>query len=295
MSPSPELPQRIAIVGPGLLGGSLLLALRKLLPYAHLRSWSRREEAAAQVAALMLGSAKVADVASTSLEEVVADADFIVLCTPVESFAGLARELVKLPVSPGCIVTDVGSVKGSVVAALEQIFASTSLNFIGSHPMAGSERAGLEAATVDLFENATCLLTPTLLTEGRALTATRAFWKLLGCRLIEMSPEDHDRKVARISHLPRLAASVVTLTALHDDPTTAECMGNGFRDTAIRVASGDPGLWTGIIAANRPEVLAAVREARDRFDDLVAMLENMDDKALTRFLVEAKTARDRIL
>lgn len=292
---STELPQRIAILGPGLLGGSLLKALRRLLPFSHLRAWGRREPAMAQVAALTNDGARVADVSSTDLRVVVEGAELVVLCTPVETMPDLARELVKLPVAPGCVVTDVGSVKASLVASLEQIFASSPLQFIGSHPMAGSERAGLEAATVDLFEHATCLVTPTLLTEAGALRVARAFWKLLGCEVIEMSPEEHDRKVARISHLPRLTASIVTLAALHDDPSAAECMGNGFRDTAIRVASGDPGLWTGIIAANRTEVLAAVRDARDRMDDLVAMLENVDDKALHRLLADAKTLRDKLL
>jgi prephenate dehydrogenase len=110
-----------------------------------------------------------------------------------------------------------------------------------------------------------------------------------------MSPEEHDRKVARISHLPRLAASVLTLAALHDDPSAAECMGNGFRDTAIRVASGEPDMWTGIVAANRSEILAAIRDARDRFSEIVSILERNDDKALHRFLSDAKALRDRLL
>jgi prephenate dehydrogenase len=161
--------------------------------------------------------------------------------------------------------------------------------------MAGSESAGLENASADLFKGATCLLTPTLLTEAHALHTARDFWKRLGCTLVELSPEEHDRKVARISHLPRLAASALTLAALHDDPSAADCMGNGFRDTAIRVASGEPDMWTGIVAANRAEVLAAVRDARDRFSDIVSMIERGDDKALTRFLSEAKTLRDKLL
>ena len=292
---STDLPQRIAILGPGLLGGSLLLALRDRLPGAHLRAWGRDERKIARVAALRHKDAVVADMASTNLGDVVADAQMIVLCTPVETMSALARDLAKLPVAPGCIVTDVGSVKGSVVAPIEQTFARTPLHFIGSHPMAGSEFAGLEYATADLFEKATCLLTPTLLTEADAVRMTRAFWKLLGCVLVEMSPEEHDRKVARISHLPRLAASVVTLAALHDDPSAADCMGNGFRDTAIRIASGDPGLWTGIVAANRAEVLAAVRDARDRFDALVTFLEKSDDKSLTHFLADAKSLRDKLV
>lgn len=292
---STDLPQRIAILGPGLLGGSLLLALRDLIPAAHLRAWGRDAGKVAKVAALRHQGAVVADVASTDLAEVVRDAQMVVLCTPVGSMKDLAEDLLKSSVAPGCVVTDVGSVKAAVVAPLEQIFARSPLHFIGSHPMAGSEFAGLEHATADLFQGATCLITPTLLTETQALLVTRAFWKKLGCNLIELSPEEHDRKVARISHLPRLAASVITLAALHDDPSAAECMGNGFRDTAIRIASGDPDLWSGIVSANRPEVLAAARDARDRFSQVVSMLEMADDKALTRFFTEAKTLRDRLL
>lgn len=292
---STDLPRRIAILGPGLLGGSLLLALRDRLPDAHLRAWGRDAGKMEKLAALKHNGAGVADVASTDLGSAVSDAQLVVLCTPVGAMPGLARELVKLPVASGCIITDVGSVKASVVVSLEQIFARTPLQFIGSHPMAGSELAGLEHATSDLFQGSTCLLTPTLLTESSALRTARTFWKHLGCVLIEMSPEEHDRKVARISHLPRLAASVLTLAALHDDPSAASCMGNGFRDTAIRVASGEPDLWTGIVAANRSEVLAAARDARDRFNDLVIMLENGDDKGLQRFLTEAKSLRDKLL
>jgi prephenate dehydrogenase len=292
---STDLPQRIAILGPGLLGGSLLLALRDRMPSVHLRAWGRDPAKIARVAALKHKDAPVADLASTELRDVVEDAQLIVLCTTVGAMPALAGKLVKLPVSPACVVTDVGSVKSAIVVPLEEIFSGSALQFIGSHPMAGSEFAGLEHAAADLFHGATCLLTPTLLTGARALHTTRLFWKHLGCKLVEMSPEEHDRKVARISHLPRLAASVLTLAALHDDPSAAECMGNGFRDTAIRIASGDPELWTGIVSANRAEVLAAARDARDRFNDVVSMLERSDDKALTHFFAEAKHLRDKLL
>ena len=283
------LPPRIAIVGPGLLGGSLLMALRALLPEAELRVWARREAAAEEVRRLGLASLVTAD-----LQAAAEGAGLIILCTPVASMVEQARSLLGAGVAPGCTVTDVGSVKASVVAALEQTFAGSPLHFIGSHPMAGSERAGLAAARPDLFTGATCLVTPTLLSERKALLTVRSLWRSLGCRLLEMSPEEHDRKVARISHLPRLCASAVTLAALSADPSAAQCMGNGFRDTAIRIASGDPGLWTGILLANRAEVLSAVRDARDRLNDVVAMLENVDDKALSRFLTEAKALRDAV-
>ncbi|WP_170157112.1 prephenate dehydrogenase [Roseimicrobium gellanilyticum] len=283
-----RFPERVAILAPGLLGGSLLRALRERCEGIHLRVWARREEAAQQV-----GKAGIADLATTDLNEAVSGADFIVLCMPVEHMAAIARQLVKAPVSPGCVVTDVGSVKTSVVFALEQIFAASPLHFLGSHPMAGSEKAGFEVSRADLFEGASCLLTPTLLTDASALQVTRAVWEKVGCHLREISPEDHDRIVARVSHMPHLAAAVVTLAALHDHKDAASCIGNGFRDTT-RVAAGDPELWRGIVAENRAEVLAALTEARDRFNELLAMLEKMDDKALRHFLHEAQLLRQSV-
>lgn len=282
------LPSRIAIIGPGLLGGSLLLALRQKLPAVHLRAWARRPGSVTQ-----LKEGAFADVASTDLEEVVADADLVVLCTPVETMAALATQLAALPLAPDCVITDVGSVKASIVSTLEDIFASSGSHFIGSHPMAGSERAGLEAARVDLFTRQACIITPSLFTTDHALQTARAFWELMGCRLLEMSAEEHDRKVARISHLPHLAAAVTTLAALHDDITAAECAGNGFRDTT-RVSAGDADLWTGILLQNREEVLASVRAASGRFSELLAILENADEIALRRFLREAKLLRDSV-
>jgi prephenate dehydrogenase len=217
----------------------------------------------------------------------------VVLCTPVETMPALAVEIAGLPARPRCVVTDVGSVKGPLVAALEDIFVQTSYQFLGSHPMAGSERAGLEAAREDLFVNAACLLTPTLFTADAALEALRIFWAAVGCRVLEMSPEEHDRKVARVSHLPHVAAAVTALASLKEDPTASQCAGNGFRDTT-RVAAGDPALWTGILLENRTEVVAALRDARDLFDELLAVLENVDDKALYHFLMEAKSLRDGV-
>ncbi|HSI63208.1 MAG TPA: prephenate dehydrogenase/arogenate dehydrogenase family protein [Candidatus Saccharimonadia bacterium] len=283
-----SFPQRVAILAPGLLGGSLLRALRERCAGIHLRVWARREEAAGEVR-----NTGIADLATTDLNEAVSGVDFIVLCMPVEHMAGVASQLLKAPVNPGCVVTDVGSVKTSVVFGLEQIFAGSQLHFLGSHPMAGSEKAGFEASRADLFEGASCLLTPTLLTDSAALQVTRAVWQKVGCRLREMSPEDHDRIVARVSHLPHLAAAAVTLAALHENADAADCIGNGFRDTT-RVAAGDPELWRGIVLENRTEVLAALTDARDRFNELLAMLEKMDDKALRHFLREAQQLRNGV-
>jgi prephenate dehydrogenase len=280
---------RVAILGPGLLGGSLLMALRARLPGVHLRAWGRRVEAVAELEALGL-----ADVCSTDLAVVVKDADLVVICTPVRTMSDLGRELAKLPLAKQAVVTDVGSVKAMVVAGMEEALRDSGFEFVGSHPMAGSERAGLEAARVDLFEGQGCLITPTLFTTDRALGMAREFWQLMGCRLLMMSPEEHDRSVARISHMPHLAAAACTLAAMRDDPSVRLCAGNGFRDTT-RVASGNADLWTGIVFENRQEVLDAVRSARDRFSDLVAMLENLDEVGVRHFLSEAKALRDTVL
>ena len=283
-----HLPQCVAILGPGLLGGSIALALRQRAPHVAVHLWARRDAAVEDLKQRQLGV-----LASTSLEEVCLGAELIILCTPVGAMGSLAHSLAQMPLKAGCVVTDVGSVKNGVTAAVETALAKGHATFVGSHPMAGSERAGIEAARAELFEGSTCIVTPTLFTDERALQLMRDFWKLLGCRLQEMPPDEHDRKIARISHLPHLAAAAVTRAALHAEPDAAACVGNGFRDST-RIAAGDPDLWTGIVMENRVEILAALRDARDAMSDLVAMLENLDDKALRRFLADAKVLRDQV-
>ena len=280
------LPANIAVIGPGLIGGSLLLALRKRLPAANLRAWARR---AGTVEDLKKIDPAIA--ASTDLQTAAGGAGLIVLCTPVDAMPAIAKQLAAMPLEPGCVVTDVGSVKTPVVTALEEIFSRTGSAFIGSHPMAGSERGGITASRADLFEGAACILTPTLFTADAALETVRKFWTLLGCRIIELQAEEHDRKIARISHLPHLAAIAVTLAALRGDKAASDCAGNGFRDVT-RIASGDPELWAGIISQNRAEIIAALQDAHEIVGDLLAIIRSGDDGALVRLLREAQSLRD---
>ncbi|MCE9520158.1 MAG: prephenate dehydrogenase/arogenate dehydrogenase family protein [Verrucomicrobia bacterium] len=280
------LPENIAVIGPGLIGGSLLLGLRQRHPAASIRAWVRRSEAVSE-----LQKIDPAIAASTDLKTVVAGAGLIVLCTPVASMPAIAKQLATMPLEPGCIITDAGSVKSPVVTALEGIFSKTSASFIGSHPMAGSERSGISASRAKLFDGSVCILTPTLFTSDKALAITRKFWSLLGCRILEMQPEEHDRKIARISHLPHLAAIAVTLAALRRDKSAADCAGNGFRDVT-RIASGDPELWTGIISQNRAEIISALKDAHDITGDLLAIISSEDDSALLRLLQEARSLRN---
>lgn len=274
----------IAVFGPGLLGGSLAMAVRRALPAATIRIWARRQEAVDAVVERGL-----ADYASTDASDVVAGASLVILATPIEHMKGLSERFVDaLPAD--AVVTDVGSVKHSVVDALEALFSSRGKAFVGSHPMAGSERAGLEAARVDLFTGATCIVTPTSLTSPQAILRVRAFWTQLYCRVLTMDPAEHDRKIARISHLPHVVASMLTLAALRQDPTAAVCTGNGFRDST-RIAAGDPDLWTGILSENRHELIAGLEDAAALTQDLLAIVRSHDNEKLRHFLAEAQLLR----
>ncbi len=284
---TPPTPTKIAILGAGLLGGSLLAALRKKLPALHLRAWARREETVLEVTRQNL-----ADIASTDLNLATDGAELVILCTPVDTMIDLAKKLNSSNLASNCVVTDVGSVKAPLVTAIEDILTAKNITFIGSHPMAGSEKSSLAGARPDLFEDAACIITPTLFTAEIALHHARWLWTLVGCRVLEMSPEEHDRKIANISHMPHLAAVAVALSALHNDPSTALCMGNGFRDTT-RIASGDPELWTGIISQNRTEALAALSELQAGLDRLIQVIEQSDDNALHAILDQAKSLRDQ--
>lgn len=276
----------LSLYGPGLLGGSVALAVQERMPKVKLRFWARRESAAEAIRARGIQAEFFTDAAAAA-----AGASLIILCTPVETMAGLAQQIVTADLAEDCLITDVGSVKGSVVRAVEPILGH---RFIGSHPMAGSEKTGVEAARADLFQNAACLLTPTDLTRPEDLQRLRNFWVALGCRLLEFGPDEHDVKVARISHLPHMMAAITTLAALRGDPEAVKCAAGGFRDTT-RVAGGDPGLWNGIAMSNRPALIAQLREASAALGELMHILEGQDEAALRQFLTEAKALRDTLV
>lgn len=272
----------ITIYGPGLLGGSLALAIQQRFPSSQLRLWARRPSAEEGIRARGIKAEFFTDARAAAQS-----ASLIILCTPVETMADLARLIAEADLPEDCLVTDVGSVKGQVVAELEPILGR---HFVGSHPMAGSEKTGIEVARENLFEKAACLLTPR---PGVDTVRLRSFWQSLGCRVLEMSPEEHDVKVARISHLPHMMAAVTTLAALRTDPGAIACVAGGFRDST-RVAAGDPGLWTGIALGNRQALTAQLREASATLTELLNILEKSDEVALRQFLVEAKILRDTV-
>jgi prephenate dehydrogenase len=193
----------------------------------------------------------------------------------------------------GAIVTDVGSVKAGIVDDLEGLVSEAGGYFVGSHPMAGAEKSGVAAARADLFAGAVCVITPTAKTHPAAARKVARFWKAIGGRLLEMSPEEHDALVSRSSHLPHVvAAQLVNLVFGPDQPPNQPALcANGFRDTT-RIASGSPEMWRDIALANRENLSVALDGFMSGLRDFQRSLKRRDLPALARFFADAKTRRD---
>lgn len=278
---------KVAIVGMGLLGGSLGRALREFRVASCVAGYARRPatlDECRQVGAT--------DLASTDLREVVHDADVVVLCTPIGRMPELAAEC--LPhLSAGALLTDVGSTKSSVVAAIEPLVAGTQVHFVGSHPMAGSEQTGVLASKHDLYVHARCVVTPTPRSPAPMVTRLHQLWQAVGGRTLEMSPEDHDQWVARASHLPQILASVLAHHVL--DPAqpkgVRDLCATGFRDTS-RLASGSPEMWRDIALTNGEAIRASLRSWRAELTVLERALEHQDAHAIDQFLRDARDRRE---
>lgn len=277
----------IAVFGPGLMGGSLLMALRQRHPQIRLGIWARRQEAIEEAVCHGL-----ADFASTDAAEVAGRAGSIVLCVPVDRMKEISLAIADA-VGPDTLVTDVGSVKKRVVDELEAVFAKDA-NFIGSHPMCGSEEAGMAAARADLYQDAICVVTPTEKSRPDMVEAAKNLWGMVGGRVAEMEPGRHDRAAALVSHVPHVAAAALVELVGSESPDVRKLCAGGFRDTT-RVASGPAELWTAILALNRDETVRAL-------DELIGLLGSVKDaladdrlKDITRLLAAAAAERAKIL
>ena len=278
---SGALNRRVTILGPGLIGGSLAMALRRAGHFRDISIWTRREEAALEAASL-LPDCRV----SHDLAAAVADSEIAVLCLSPHAIEAIGPELVKyLP--KHAVVTDAGSVKGKIVTQLQAVFGG---RFIGAHPMAGSEQSGIRAARETLYAGAVCILTPTPITDPSARYLAAELWTAAGCTLQEMSPEAHDRAMARISHLPHAAAAALVHAALGADPSLVRLAGGGYRDST-RIAGGPEGLWAEIFLDNSAEVLNGIHDLQTALETLKLGLESGNRSAVEAFLADARTLR----
>jgi prephenate dehydrogenase len=278
---------KITLVGVGLLGGSLGLALRRRKLAKEIAGYVRRE-----VSIKECERAGATDYATTDLLAAVSGADLIVLCTPLSQMKPLMRQMLPA-IKRGAIITDVGSVKGSVVRELESLVAKAGAHFIGSHPMTGGEKQGVLAARAELFECAVCVVTPTQNTNPAAWRKVETLWKDVGARLLRASPDEHDAFVSRSSHLPHLMAA--TLANLVLDPKLpkeqALLCATGFRDTT-RVASGSPEMWRDIAVTNRKQIGRALSGFIAELNKFQSALKRGDAKAIAKFYETAKQRRD---
>jgi prephenate dehydrogenase len=259
------------------------MALARAGSHWSVSLWARRPEAAEEAARLLPACA-----VSTDLAESLRHCDLAVLCTSPHAIAACGPELRALLPS-AAVVTDAGSVKEKIVVALESELGP---RFVGAHPMAGSERSGLAAAREDLFDGAVCVVTPTATTDPTALAAVRELWSAAGCVLREMGPAEHDRAIARVSHLPHAAAAALVHAAVGANPAFADLGGGGYRDST-RIAGGPESMWTEIFLDNRSEVLKGIADLQTALDTLKLALEGGDGSAVEAFLSDARRLRSR--
>jgi prephenate dehydrogenase len=233
------------------------------------------------------------DRATTDLSAGVRGADFVVLAAPVKTIEGLLETL--WPAADAdALITDVGSTKRSIVAAAQRLAAGRPLQFVGSHPMAGSEQSGYGVARSDLFSGATIIVTPTDTTAPAAAKGVGAFWEALGAgRVLSLDPATHDRVVAAISHLPHLVACALVDGVERLDPAAFEVAARGFRDTT-RIAASHPEVWAEIFLANREALGSAAREFLRALAELTKAIDTGDAAMLRAALTRIKARREML-
>lgn len=279
-----------AIVGVGLIGGSFGMALKKRDLAGKVIGVGRNPERLQR--AVDLGAV---DSWVTDLESGVRDADLIYVSTPVGMELDFIRRIVRR-VKWGCVITDAGSTKAEICRGADGLMKE-GVSFVGGHPMAGSESAGVEAANPDLFVNAAYVLTPTEGTSPDALALVHGLAEAMGSRIIVMDPESHDRCAAVISHLPHLiAAAIVSLAQDQSltDPQVFDLIAGSFRDMT-RVASSSPVLWRDICLTNPEAIRASAETFKRLLDEGVKLIESGDGDGFEKWFASAKSVRDALL
>ncbi|MBL8816669.1 MAG: prephenate dehydrogenase/arogenate dehydrogenase family protein [Planctomyces sp.] len=270
------------IAGVGLIGGSIAAALRKRMPACRItgvgRSRTRLEQACAQGLIDDFSTTPCSALSSTSI---------VVICLPVEHIAESVIEFVK-HLNSDCVITDGGSVKGAIYEDLRRK-GGPSLQFVGAHPIAGSEQSGFENADPDLYEGRTCVITPEGARPDLVARVTQ-FWGSIGCRTVEMTASEHDQVLALTSHLPHVMASV---TAACVQPQHLPLTGTGFRDTT-RVAAGAADLWAGILLGNQRFVVEAMLRAEQVLQELRLAVESRDSVRIEAILHRAAVLRQML-
>ncbi|MBI5076384.1 MAG: prephenate dehydrogenase/arogenate dehydrogenase family protein [Nitrospirae bacterium] len=278
--------RKTAILGVGLLGASFSLAIKKKGICNDVTGFGRSRENLGRARNLGILDAFSSDPASACT-----DADLVLLAAPAGSFVELVKQACPA-FKKGAIVIDVGSVKGDLVHELEELMPA-GVHFIGSHPIAGSDRSGIDSAQADLFRDALCVVTPTERSDPSALKSVMDLWSSLGSKVMAMGPAQHDRVYAAVSHLPHLVAFAMVNTVSDIDQSYLSYCGQGFRDMT-RIAASSPDIWTDIALLNRNNLIEMIALFRENLNRMEAYLRTVQPDALRQEFIRASTARESI-
>lgn len=271
---------KVAIVGVGLIGGSLALAMKKKKLANEIIGVARHKKT-------LLLAKKRGVIDSGSLDiNAVSEADLVILSSPVEAILKLAPLILKV-IKPDCIVCDVGSTKQEIVSALDKLFSC----YVGAHPLAGSEKRGVLNSRADIFNGSLCILTPTAKTNAQAFLKIKKLWGSVGSRVICLSSAAHDKVVSCISHLPHIAAFSLSAAVPEEYLKFAS---TGFKDTT-RIAASDTEVWSDIFVSNQKNILKAIDAFQGRLSKIKSAIAKKDRKAIDKFLGQAKAKRNRLI
>lgn len=278
---------RLAIIGVGLIGGSLARALRDAGHVGEIVGHGRGIENLQRAVAL-----GVIDRVETTLAAVVRAADMVVLATPVGSMKKILQAIAPY-LAPDAVVTDVGSVKGAITDAARKLLGKKFPDFVPGHPIAGTEKSGVEASFASLYAGRRVVLTPLPETRAEAVERVRAMWQAAGAEVVTMSVEHHDTVLAATSHLPHLLAYTLVdmLARQNDSREIFAYAAGGFRDFT-RIASSDPVMWRDIGLANRDAIVRLLKQYRAEIANLIKALDSADGETLHTMFARAKAARD---
>lgn len=277
---------KVTVLGVGLMGASFALALKKYGLCSEITGYGRREQNLRRakdrniIDSFDLDPAKACD-----------GADLVVFATPVGSFTGVAKKI-SSALKRNAIVTDVGSVKGKLVRDMEKLMPR-GVFFVAAHPIAGSDRSGIDAAAAEIFKGAKCIITPTQDTDKSALEKVMVVWKTFGSVIRLLDPDEHDRIYAAVSHLPHLIAYEIVNTVADMNESYLAFSGQGFMDTT-RIASSQPELWRDICILNKDNLLESIEIFKNNLDRVSQYLRAYDSESLERDFKRARTLREGI-
>lgn len=277
---------KVTILGVGFIGASFALAMKKRGFCNHITGCGRKEDNLKKAVAL-----KIIDSFEVDATKACADSDLVLFAVPVGQFTETAKKI-NGKFKRGAIVTDVGSVKGKLVRDMESLMPE-GVSFVGGHPIAGSDKTGIDTATADLFLGARCILTPTAKTDKAALKKITGLWESIGSKVSTLDADEHDRIYAAVSHLPHVVAYAIVNTIAEINNSYLGYAGNGFKDTT-RIAASSPELWRDISLMNKENILEFIELLKKNLDKIGRHLKEADADAVEKEFKKAKALRENV-